>query len=68
MARDTCIEITLKVPLSESVTLATALAVAQARTLELAAADDREVAGVAILADGRRLAIGEDRIREWVGI
>lgn len=61
------IEITLTVPLPADVDFDTALRTAKTRARYAAFADGTELAGVAILADGRCLEIGEDKLREWTG-
>lgn len=73
VSRETCIELTVKVPLDSSLSATLAIAETQIAAMQMNDAlfgsqlDDAELAGVAILADGRRLQVGEDKIREWVG-
>jgi hypothetical protein len=60
------VEITVKVPLDQAVTLPAAVATAQTRALRHQHLDqDAHVTGVAICADGRRLEIGDDKLVEW---
>lgn len=66
MTRDTCVEITVKVPLSAAVTLPEATAIAQTRALEHNRLNqDGHVTAVALVADGRRIEIGDDKLVEW---
>lgn len=67
MGRETCVEVLVKVPLAESVTLPHALGVAQARARKLhREVNGEHVASVAIVADGRRLEVGAEKLAEWV--
>lgn len=67
VSRETCVEITVKVPLPDNVNMDQALRTAKKYACIAALADGTELHAVAILADGRRLQVGEDKIREWVG-
>lgn len=68
MSRETCVEITLKVPLDPSVSFPLAMAAAQVATLDIRkAVDDAELRRVTLVADGRRIQIGEEKLKEWMG-
>lgn len=65
MARETCVEITFKVPLDFDVDYPTAYATAAAHATDIDAHENRELAGVALIVDARRLEFGDQILERW---